>query len=77
MLVCVGGAELDFLGCVFSFLEPDLHFKGSFNTHAYIDLIKVQFVTFENIFINVTLILLHILYDTTLSFSNHTFIYPQ
>jgi hypothetical protein len=63
-LAC-GGVEPDFLGCVFSFLEPDLHFKGSFNTLTYIDL-TVQFITFENIFINTTLILLHISYDTTL-----------
>lgn len=57
-----GGVEPDFLGCVFSFLEPDLHFKGSFNTHVYIDL-TIQFITFENIFINTILILLHTTLD--------------
>lgn len=58
-----------FLGYVFHVLEPALHSKGNFNTHGYIvclahmyiDLIT-QFITFENIFINTTLILLYILY---------------
>lgn len=48
LLVC-GGVEPDFLGYVFSFLEPDLHFTGSFNTHAYSDL-TIQLTTYEKPF---------------------------
>lgn len=62
MLVC-GVVEPDFLGYVFSFLKGDL--LRNFNTHAYIDL-TVQLITFENIIINTTLILLYIVYDTIL-----------
>lgn len=65
--------ELYFLGYVFCVLELALHSKRNFNmhvymlclTHMYIDLIT-KFITFENIFINTTLIILYILYDVVL-----------
>lgn len=56
-----------FLAMSLRFPELALYSKGNFNmhvyilclTHMYIDLIT-QFITFENIFMNTTLILLYI-----------------